>query len=232
MTNIQVISFEEDSDAYYKSAHDIKGVASRILSLVQIFMEEREGLNPQQNMYLDFLHKEANTAACLTHDYMLLRKVKYLYKEVQKTTWKDAVQPSLSKLKQLAQERRTELNFNNAEAMAVLNPKLMEQLVKALAENSILYADTQKTQRYANITFESSPIRITVQDNGIGIPEDKIQTAFNPFTRIHHELGTEHSTGTGLALVREIAFYYQGTINIESTVNQGTTIQIQLFYQP
>jgi two-component system phosphate regulon sensor histidine kinase PhoR len=232
MTNIRVISFEEDSDAYYKSAHDIKGVASRILSLVQIFMEEREGLNPQQNMYLDFLHKEASLGAQLTNDYMLLRKVKYLYKDVHKTTWKDAVQPSLSKLKQLAQERKTELNWNNPEAVAILNPKLMEQLIQSLVENSILYADTQKTQRYVNITFASSPITITIQDNGIGIPEDKIQIAFNPFTRIHHELGTEHSTGTGLALVREIAFYYQGTINIQSNVNQGTTIQIQLFYQP
>lgn len=232
MTNIQVISFEEDSDAYYKSAHDIKGVASRILSLVQIFMEEREGLSAQQNMYLDFLYKEANTAARLTHDYMLLRKVKYIYKQVAKTTWKDAIQPSLAKLKQLAQDRKTELNFNNSQAMAVLNPKLMEQLVNALVENSILYTDTQKTHSYANITFESSPIRITVQDNGIGIPDDKIHLAFKPFTRVHNELGTEHSTGTGLALVREIAFYYQGTINIESTVSQGTTIQIQLFYQP
>lgn len=232
MTNIQVISFEEDSDAYYKSAHDIKGVASRILSLVQIFMEEREGLNPQQNMYLDLLHKEANTAARLTHDYMLLRKVKYLYKDVHKTTWKDAIQPSLSRLKQLAQERKIELNWNNLEATAILNPKLMEQLVRALVENSILYADTQKAQRYVNITFQTSPVTVTIQDNGIGIPENKIQTAFNPFTRIHHELGTEHSTGTGLALVREIAFYYQGTINVQSSVGQGTDIQIQLFYQP
>lgn len=232
MTNVQIISFENDSDAYYKSAHDIKGVASRILSLVQIFMEEREGLNPQQNMYLDFLHKEADLGAHLTHDYMLLRKVKYLYRDIHKTTWKEAIQQSLPKLKQLAQERKTELNWNNAETVAVLNPKLMEQVVKSLVENSILYADTQKTQRYVNITFASSPTTITVQDNGIGIPEDKINTVFNPFTRIHHELGTEHSTGTGLALVREIAFYYQGNISIQSAVNQGTTIQIQLFYQP
>lgn len=232
MTNIKVISFEEDSDAYYKSAHDIKGVASRILSLVQIFMEERDGLTPQQNMYLDFLYKEASLAARLTHDYMQLRKVKYLYKDVQKIAWKDAIQPSLSKLKQLAQERKTELNLKGAENVAMLNPKLMEQLVKALAENSILYADTQKTQRYVNITFESSPVTLIVQDNGIGIPEDKIALAFNPFTRIHHELGTENSTGTGLALVREIVFHYQGTINIQSAVGQGTTVQIQLFYQP
>lgn len=231
MTSIPIISFENDSDAYYKSAHDIKGVANRILSLVQIFMEEREGLNPQQSMYLDFLYKEATLAARLTNDYMLLRKVKYLYKDVQKTTWKDALQPSMSKLKQLAQERKTELIWNNFETIAVLNPKLMEQLVKALVENSILYADTQKSQRYVNVTFDASPVTVTVQDNGIGVPEEKLSTIFNPFTRVHHELGTEHSTGTGLALVREIAFYYKGNINIQSTVNQGTIIQIQLFYQ-
>lgn len=229
---IPILSFEEDSDAYYKSAHDIKGVAARILSLVEIFTEEREGLNTQQNMYLDLLHKEANLAAQLTQDYMLLRKVKYLYKDAHKTTWKDALQSSMNKLKQLAQERKVELNWNNLDATATLNAKLMEQLVKALVENSILYADTHKSKRYVNISFEASPVTITVQDNGVGIPEDKLNTVFNPFTRIHHELGTEHSTGTGLALVREIVFYYKGNINIESTINEGTTIQIQLFYQP
>ncbi|MCS7028146.1 MAG: HAMP domain-containing histidine kinase [Bacteroidia bacterium] len=229
MISVPVISFEQDSDAYYKAAHDIKGAANRILSLVQIFVEEREGLTPQQNMYLDFLYKEASLAAQLTTDYMTLRKVKYIYKDVHETTWKDAIQPVFSKIKQLAQERKVELSWYNLEASARLNPKLMAQLVFALVQNSILYSDTQKAQRWVKITFSSTPIGVTVEDNGIGIPEDKILSAFTPFTRIHHDLGTEQSTGTGLALVREIVYFYKGNINIQSKVQEGTTIQIQLF---
>ncbi|MCS7075820.1 MAG: HAMP domain-containing histidine kinase [Bacteroidia bacterium] len=228
MTHIPIISFEEDKDAYYKSAHDIKGVANRILSLVQIFMEEREGLNSQQNMYLDFLYKESSLAAKLTTDYMTIRKVRYLFKEVSKISWKDAIQPCVNKLKQLSQERRVELHWYNLETTAQLNSKLMEQLAFALVHNAILYSDVQKPQRWVNITFNSNPVTIRVEDNGIGIPQGKILLAFSPFTRIHNDLGTDQSTGTGLALVREIVYFYKGNIQVESVVQKGTTIEIQL----
>lgn len=228
MKEIPLISFEDDADAYYKAAHDIKGVSNRILSLVQIFVEERQGLSTEQNMYLDLLHKEANTAARLTTDYMALCKIKYLYQDSIKTTLKDALHPILPKLQQLAQERKVELLLEDITSDIFANPKIIEQLLFAVIQNGILYSDVQKSHRWVKLTYDSTTKKMTIEDNGIGIPEEKIDAVFKPFFRYHYDLGTELSTGIGLAMVREIVYRHQGKIFIDSKLNLGTTIQLYL----
>lgn len=64
---------------------------------------------------------------------------------------------------------------------------------------------------------------IRVKDNGTGIPEDQIQTIFEPYF-------TTKSTGTGLglAMVKQIVETHHGSIEIEETSPSGTTVLITL----
>jgi len=64
---------------------------------------------------------------------------------------------------------------------------------------------------------------IRVKDNGAGIPEDQIQTIFEPYF-------TTKSTGTGLglAMVKQIVETHHGSIEIEETSPAGTTVLITL----
>ena len=72
---------------------------------------------------------------------------------------------------------------------------------------------------------ENGKIIIKVQDSGIGIPEDKISSMFDRFwqddgasTRVRQ------GTGIGLALVKELVELHEGTVNVSSKVDVGTTI--------
>lgn len=64
---------------------------------------------------------------------------------------------------------------------------------------------------------------IRIQDNGSGIPEDQIQTIFEPYF-------TTKSTGTGLglAMVKQIVETHHGVIEIEKTSESGTTVLVKL----
>ncbi|WP_430405498.1 ATP-binding protein [Fluviicola sp.] len=64
---------------------------------------------------------------------------------------------------------------------------------------------------------------IRVKDNGTGIPEDQIQTIFEPYF-------TTKSTGTGLglAMVKQIVETHHGSIEIEQTSPEGTTVLVSL----
>lgn len=64
---------------------------------------------------------------------------------------------------------------------------------------------------------------ITVSDNGSGIPEDKLQTIFEPYF-------TTKSTGTGLglAMVRQIIEGHNGHIQVKSTSTEGTVMEVML----
>jgi two-component system, NtrC family, sensor kinase len=70
---------------------------------------------------------------------------------------------------------------------------------------------------------EKDQIRIIVTDNGKGIPEDAIPHIFEPFFSTK-----EKSTGLGLSVVYGVVEQHNGTIDVASKVNQGTTFTIIL----
>lgn len=98
--------------------------------------------------------------------------------------------------------------------------RIMNNLIK----NSIQAIPQEKTGRInVGIRRESDLVKITVSDNGVGIPEEKIGKIFLPYF-------TTKSTGTGLglAMVKQIVENHGGTIDFESKVGEGTTFYIEL----
>jgi signal transduction histidine kinase len=91
-----------------------------------------------------------------------------------------------------------------------------------LFTNSIQAVEFGK-EAVISIVFEERDgmIIIRVKDNGKGIPNEQIDTIFEPYF-------TTKSTGTGLglALVKQIISGHQGTIAIESTSEKGTTFKL------
>ena len=72
-------------------------------------------------------------------------------------------------------------------------------------------------------------ISITVEDNGIGIPKDKINEIFNRFYQVSDTLKKhEEGSGIGLCIVEEIVNLHGGKINVYSEVNKGTKFEIIL----
>ena len=74
-------------------------------------------------------------------------------------------------------------------------------------------------------TGESERAKIEVIDNGIGIPEDKVEYVFDPFFTTK---GPDRGTGLGLSISRSIVEGFGGTISIDSTPGSGTTATISL----
>jgi len=62
------------------------------------------------------------------------------------------------------------------------------------------------------------------RDTGKGIPEAVRDTLFEPFVT----KGKDHGTGLGLAIVKQIVDVHHGTIEFESTLNQGTTFIVRI----
>ena len=70
---------------------------------------------------------------------------------------------------------------------------------------------------------ESKFVEIRFSDTGYGIPEENLKNLFKPFFSTK-----EDGTGLGLAIVKQIIKDHNGTIEVVSTLNQGTTFQIKL----
>jgi two-component system phosphate regulon sensor histidine kinase PhoR len=102
----------------------------------------------------------------------------------------------------------------------------IEQVFANLIDNSIKY--TKEFGRIEISLYEQERmVRVTVHDNGIGIPKEHRDRVFERFYRIDkarsRELG---GTGLGLSIVKHIVLAHNGNIAIESEPNKGTTVSV------
>jgi len=70
---------------------------------------------------------------------------------------------------------------------------------------------------------------ITVRDNGIGIPANKLQSITMPFEQASSSYCRDHEgTGLGLSITKELIELHGGSLKIESKVGEGTNVSVKL----
>jgi signal transduction histidine kinase len=105
----------------------------------------------------------------------------------------------------------------------------IERVVANLLSNAVKYSpyDGRVDIRVGLKPNEGVAI-LEVQDNGIGIPENDLPHIFDRFHRGSNVEGTTSGTGLGLAGVKQLVEQHGGTISIQSTVDEGTTVTVRL----
>jgi len=103
----------------------------------------------------------------------------------------------------------------------------IESILEHVIKNSVEYIDLSKPQPFIKvvITFQINQIVIEVIDNGTGIPQTHLPKVCEMFYR-----ATDRSKGSGLGLyiVKEALLKLGGSISIDSEINLGTIVQIQV----
>ncbi|WML37513.1 ATP-binding protein [Clostridium sp. OS1-26] len=106
--------------------------------------------------------------------------------------------------------------------------RLIKQALRAVIDNSIKY--TQEDGKIIiNSSAKADSVKITIEDSGIGIPEEEIPNLFNRFYRVDKARSKKTGgSGLGLAIVKQIIDIHNGTISINSKLGKGTKITITL----
>jgi len=107
----------------------------------------------------------------------------------------------------------------------VVDRAAMERVVTNLVGNAVKYAPSGPIAVDVHSTEQS--VRLTVADQGRGIPEEDLATIFDEFQR--GGLATDDGgTGLGLTSVRRLAEEHGGRVSIHSVVGQGTIVTVEL----
>jgi two-component system phosphate regulon sensor histidine kinase PhoR len=106
--------------------------------------------------------------------------------------------------------------------------KRMEELIGNLISNAINYSPDG-----GEVTVTASArgkwIELRVQDTGVGIPPEELPRIFDQFYRIRHPKTRKVvGTGLGLSIVKAIVEAHNGTIDVESVPDRGTTFRVML----
>lgn len=103
----------------------------------------------------------------------------------------------------------------------------LDRLLDNLVSNAVKYTPHGRVRLALERAGESA--RITVQDTGLGIPDEAFPHLFQEFYRAPNAREVEESgTGLGLAIVKDLVTRYGGEISVDSALNQGTTFTIRL----
>lgn len=103
------------------------------------------------------------------------------------------------------------------------------QIFTNLVGNAIKYRDPKRAltiEIAATPLADQRTLRITVADNGLGIPADKVDLVFRPFQRAHS--GEIEGSGIGLATVKKLIEKLGGEVSIVNTSPAGTTFAVDL----
>ena len=109
---------------------------------------------------------------------------------------------------------------------------LLQEILRNLLSNAIKYTLDNSTIEIFVETIETN-VRISVKDNGIGIPKNEQKKIFSKFFRASNALNEmPDGTGLGLYLVHSLVRLLGGTVEFESIENEGSTFTVSLPVNP
>jgi CheY-like chemotaxis protein len=104
----------------------------------------------------------------------------------------------------------------------------LAQILMNFGSNAIKYGKPGGQIRFALSEVEATFVRITVSDDGIGIPEGKQDKVFEPFQRAGQETGPIEGTGIGLTITKRLAEMMKGRVGFTSRVGEGSQFWVDI----
>lgn len=202
------------------TAHEIRNPLTGIKGLVKLLSEENH--EPKAQSYFKVIQSEIDRINAIVSELLILGKpTAYTLKTYNANVIVSEIAPIIT----------SETNYTNVELTFHYHPEeLLVSCVKDQLKQVILNLTKNALQAMpygGNLSIhldkQSDNCRITVIDNGVGMREDQISQAFNPFFT-----SKKAGSGLGLTVCKRIIDSYGGEIKIKSNPNQGTKVEILL----
>lgn len=111
---------------------------------------------------------------------------------------------------------------NVEEEVVLFDQDIIERTMLNLLSNAVKF-NKKNGNIYVNLYIKADKIKISVKDEGIGIPKEKANCIFQRFEQVESRNRMEkQGSGIGLYLVKSLVSLHGGTINVNSEVNQGS----------
>lgn len=215
----------------YVASHDLQEPLRKVASFCQL-LEKRYGdqLDERGIEYIGFAVDGAKRMQVLINDLLSFSRVGRVGTKQAEVDLDRTLDAAVDNLAAAIEETGAEVVRPQRLPGIVGDPTLLTMLWQNLIGNAIKFRHKERTPRIVIDCVrgaDDSEWLLTLSDNGIGIAEEFTDKVFVIFQRLH---GREvyPGTGVGLALVKKIVEYHDGTVRIDTTYTDGTRFEFTL----
>jgi signal transduction histidine kinase len=220
----------QQSDLIAEFVHELRTPMSSLFTAS--YLLQRPELAAEQRLRLaQTIHKETQRLNELSSIFLDLASLESGRASIRSTTFD--FRPLMEECLQVAQIKATERGIQmHLEAPAIM-PEIeadrdkLKQALLNLLNNAVKYNCAQG-QVWLRAWTTGEQLCFSVQDTGVGIPAEQISQLFTRFFRASNVERSIAGTGLGLSISRRIIEMHNGAIEVESTLNVGTTFTVQL----
>jgi signal transduction histidine kinase len=140
----------------------------------------------------------------------------------------ETVRWAVARVGAVAQERRVIVEESLAPAVVVAVEDHIKMLLANIIANAVVYSTEGGIVRVRCSGGAAHGPVVTVEDEGIGIPAEKLPRIFDDYYRTEEAVRhNKDSTGLGLAIVRHVATSHQIRVRVESAPGRGTMVTLR-----
>ncbi|GAP95510.1 sensor histidine kinase [Leptolyngbya sp. NIES-2104] len=226
----QLTEINQELEAFtYTVSHDLRAPL-RIMQGFSQALEEDYGdqLDEVATSYIQSISESAVQMDDLIHDLLSYSRLSRTQIELRSTDLHEAIATALQQLDALISEKQAVIEVPASLPAVIAHRSTLIQVIVNLIGNGIKFVEPE-VQPIVKIfaQIEKNSVRLSFEDNGIGIADKYHDRIFGVFERLH---GIEAFPGTaiGLAIVRKGIDRMGGKVGLESQLDHGSRFWISL----